>query len=104
MNWGFNSSFFAFRFWSVEGLVSNLFCTCNGEKEIFHLEFGKKHHEIVVLQYTKERMRGPFLVVAPLSTLDHWKRTAEDWTDLNVVLYYDENGRTGRDVLRRAEW
>lgn len=54
--------------------------------------------------YTKERVRGPFLVVAPLSTLDHWKRTAEDWTDLNVVLYYDENGRAGRDALRRAEW
>jgi chromodomain-helicase-DNA-binding protein 7 len=26
------------------------------------------------------KIRGPFLVIAPLSTLDHWKRTAEEWT------------------------
>lgn len=56
------------------------------------------------MQFTKEKYRGPFLVVAPLSTLDHWKRTAEDWTDFNSVLYYDEGGRAGRDALRRAEW
>ncbi|KAF7455967.1 putative Chromodomain helicase-DNA-binding protein, partial [Cryptosporidium felis] len=35
----------------------------------------------------KEKLRGPFLVVAPLSTLDHWKRTFEDWTDLNTQHY-----------------
>ncbi|KAH8741990.1 chromo domain helicase DNA binding protein [Cryptosporidium ryanae] len=52
----------------------------------------------------KEKLRGPFLVVAPLSTLDHWKRTFEDWTDLNVVLYYDEGGRNGRDLLRYYEF
>lgn len=52
----------------------------------------------------KEKLRGPFLVVAPLSTLDHWKRTFEDWTDLNVVSYYDEGGRNGRDLLRHYEF
>eukprot|EP00501_MAST-03F_sp_TOSAG23-6_P001476 GSMAST32.ASY1.ANO1.1534.1 assembled CDS len=36
---------------------------------------------------------GPFLVVAPLSTLGHWKRTFETWTDMNVCFYYDGNGR-----------
>eukprot|EP00917_Polyrhabdina_sp_WS-2016_P032726 GHVP01069756.1.p1 GENE.GHVP01069756.1~~GHVP01069756.1.p1 ORF type:complete len:1432 (+),score=313.49 GHVP01069756.1:212-4297(+) len=49
-----------------------------------------------------ERMRGPFLVVAPLSTLDHWRKTAEEWTDLNAVYYYDE--KLGRDVIRKYEW
>lgn len=32
--------------------------------------------------------RGPFLVVVPLSTLAHWKREFEGWTDFNVVVYH----------------
>jgi len=39
--------------------------------------------------YNFENYRGPFLVIAPLSTLQHWKRTVEEWTTLNGVLYYD---------------
>ena len=39
--------------------------------------------------YTFENLRGPFLIIAPLSTIEHWKRTFEDWTNLNSVLYYD---------------
>jgi hypothetical protein len=35
--------------------------------------------------YAFENCRGPFLVIAPLSTLEHWKRTVEDWTNLNGV-------------------
>lgn len=30
---------------------------------------------------------SPFLVVAPLTTLGHWVREIETWTDLNVVQY-----------------
>ena len=26
------------------------------------------------------KIRGPFIVIAPLSTLDHWKKIAEEWT------------------------
>jgi chromodomain-helicase-DNA-binding protein 7 len=38
------------------------------------------------------KIRGPFLVMAPLSTLDHWKRVAEDWTLMNVIVYHDNKG------------
>ena len=31
---------------------------------------------------------GPFLVVAPMSTLQHWKYEFERWSDLNVVVYH----------------
>ncbi|KAL3898148.1 MAG: hypothetical protein SGPRY_012903, partial [Prymnesium sp.] len=31
---------------------------------------------------------GPFLVVAPLSTLPHWQREVESWTHMNVVVYH----------------
>lgn len=51
-----------------------------------------------------EQVRGPFLVVAPLSLLEHWKRSVEDWTNMNVVLYYDQNGLEGRNSCRDFEW
>ena len=49
-------------------------------------------------------LRGPFLILAPLTTLDHWKRVAEEWTDLNTVLYYDSKGAEGRQEIRNNEW
>jgi hypothetical protein len=36
---------------------------------------------------TKARAQGPFLVVAPLTTLGHWRREVEAWTDMNVVCF-----------------
>ena len=42
------------------------------------------------------KIRGPFLVLAPLSTLDHWKTVAETWTFMNVVIYHDRAGAEGR--------
>lgn len=51
-----------------------------------------------------ENCRGPFLVIAPLSTLEHWKRTFDEWTNLNGVLYYDGNSQEGRSCLRYYEW
>ena len=35
----------------------------------------------------KAKVRGPFLVVAPLTTLGHWRREIETWTDMNVVCF-----------------
>jgi len=33
-------------------------------------------------------VRGPFLVIVPLSTLGNWEREFETWTDLNVIVYH----------------
>ena len=33
-------------------------------------------------------IRGPFLIVAPLSTAAHWQREFEAWTDFNAVIYH----------------
>lgn len=33
-------------------------------------------------------VRGPFLVIAPLSTIPNWQREFEAWTDLNVIVYH----------------
>ncbi|OMJ68517.1 hypothetical protein SteCoe_34011 [Stentor coeruleus] len=52
---------------------------------------------------TSFKLRGPYLVLAPLSTLAHWKKTAEDWTSINTVIYHDPNGSEGRDTCRKYE-
>lgn len=33
-------------------------------------------------------VRGPFLVIAPLSTIPNWQREFEGWTELNVIVYH----------------
>lgn len=50
------------------------------------------------------KLRGPFLILAPLTTLEHWKRIADEWTSLNSVLYYDPNSSEGRQEIRLCEW
>ena len=52
---------------------------------------------------TVYHLRGPFLVLAPLSTLAHWKKIAEDWTPMNVVVYHDPKGSEGREFCREYE-
>ena len=38
--------------------------------------------------HTKVGYRGPFLVVAPLSTIPHWQREFTGWTDMNTIVYH----------------
>ncbi|KNC83417.1 hypothetical protein SARC_04334 [Sphaeroforma arctica JP610] len=54
------------------------------------------HHLHVTL-----KLAGPFLVVAPLSTIGHWLREFETWTDLNVVLI--KGSSTNRRVIKETE-
>ena len=56
---------------------------------------------------TTQKVRGPFLVIAPLSTLPHWKACFENWTEMNSVYYHDSGfgvGANARDLIRRREW
>ena len=65
---------------------------------------GKTAQAIAMLDHIwrRESIRGPFLVIAPLSTLAHWQREIEEWTDLSVLNYY---GRAeSRDVMHQYEW
>ena len=50
------------------------------------------------------KIRGPFLVLAPLSTIDHWKTVSETWTFMNVVVYHDRAGAEGRQRIRDTDW
>ena len=56
-----------------------------------------------------EEVRKPALVVAPLSTLHHWRNECESWTDLNCILYHDlgnkeMNGSQAREFIRDHEF
>jgi hypothetical protein len=47
-------------------------------------------------------IRGPFLVVVPLSTIQHWEREIHAWTTLPVCVYRDSSAC--RAVIREWEW
>ena len=67
---------------------------------------GKTAQSISFLQQLrsnpKTRVRGPFLIVAPLSTLPHWEREVSTWTDLDVVVYH--GSRQSRKLLEQSEF
>ena len=52
--------------------------------------------------YRVEKIEKPFLIVVPLSTLEHWRREFAAWTDLNVCIYHDSK-RQFRDLMREYE-
>lgn len=65
---------------------------------------GKTIQALALLWYLREyaAIEGPFLVIAPLSTITQWKREVSSWTDMNVVVYHgDEISRT---VIRDYEF
>jgi chromodomain-helicase-DNA-binding protein 7 len=47
-----------------------------------------------------EKVLGPFLVLAPLTTLQQWRREIESWTNFNCLLYYDEGQSEGRSICQ----
>ena len=42
------------------------------------------------------------LIVAPLSTIEQWKREVKKWSDLEPVVYH--GNRRDRNVIRKYEW
>ena len=45
---------------------------------------------------------GPFLIIAPLSTIQHWQREVNDWTTLHGVVFH--GNEAARAVLLDFEW
>ncbi|KAJ1453361.1 P-loop containing nucleoside triphosphate hydrolase protein [Pelagophyceae sp. CCMP2097] len=47
----------------------------------------------------------PTMVVAPLSTIEQWRRELEAWTNLEVCVYHGVSARgSSRDLVREFEW
>lgn len=51
---------------------------------------------------TELKRSGPFLIVAPLSTLAHWHREFSGWTNLNTIVYH--GSAKDRELLRELEF
>lgn len=50
----------------------------------------------------KRNLRGPFLVIVPVSTLGHWQREIESLTDMNCIVY--SGTQDDRDIIRQYEF
>ena len=63
---------------------------------IIIFSLGKTVQSTVFLDfiYQRQNIKGPFLIVTPLSTIGNWEREIKNWTELNVVVYH------GKDLAR----
>lgn len=82
------------RPYQLEGLNWLRFCWYNKRNTILadEMGLGKTAQLVTTLNSlaTREKITGPFLIVAPLSTLPHWKEEFERWTDLNCVVFHGD--------------
>lgn len=46
-------------------------------------------------------IKGPFLIIAPLSTIANWEREFRTWTHLNVIVYH--GSALSRQMLQQYE-
>ena len=60
---------------------------------------GKTAQSVALLECLRIKLRlaGPFLVIAPVSTLEHWRREFQTWTNMHVLFY------TGSEKSRRIQ-
>lgn len=65
---------------------------------------GKTIQSVSMLQNlrVKSKIKGPFLVVAPVSTLGHWQREIESLTDMNCLVYCGSTD--DRNVMKEYEF
>ncbi|KAI8364631.1 SNF2 family N-terminal domain-containing protein [Radiomyces spectabilis] len=79
------------RSYQLEGLNWLRFCYYSHRSCILadEMGLGKTVQSVALLNdlYHSLRICGPFLIVAPLSTIPHWERAFKAWTDLNVIDY-----------------
>mmetsp|Transcript_18297 Transcript_18297/g.37033 ORF Transcript_18297/g.37033 Transcript_18297/m.37033 type:complete len:2677 (+) Transcript_18297:174-8204(+) len=95
------------RDYQVDGVnwLSSCFYKHHGSILADEMGLGKTVQIVTYLEhlFRVEKHHGPFLVVVPLSTVEHWRREFEGWTDMQCCVYHDRQ-RIWRDVLREYEW
>lgn len=92
------------REYQLEGLNWLLFSWYNGRNCILadEMGLGKTIQSLTFLHAVWEfGVRGPFLVIAPLSTIPNWQREIEGWTDMNVIVYHGSSA--SRNMIQEYE-
>uniref|UniRef100_A0A8C3REM3 Chromodomain helicase DNA binding protein 9 n=1 Tax=Cyanoderma ruficeps TaxID=181631 RepID=A0A8C3REM3_9PASS len=92
------------REYQLEGLNWLLFNWYNRRNCILadEMGLGKTIQSITFLyEILLTGIRGPFLIIAPLSTITNWEREFRTWTDLNVVVYH--GSMISRQMIQQYE-
>ncbi|KAJ0181794.1 hypothetical protein K1T71_002516 [Dendrolimus kikuchii] len=79
------------RPYQLEGLNWLLFSWHNNRNCILadEMGLGKTIQSLTFVNSVWEYgVRGPFLIIAPLSTIPNWQREFEAWTEMNVIVYH----------------
>lgn len=78
--------------YQVEGLNWLLFCWSNRRNSILadEMGIGKTIEALSLFETLKNEygIGGPFLVVAPLSTIPNWLHEIDEWTNFRAVTFY----------------
>ena len=94
------------RPYQLEGLNWLVRCWREGRNSILadEMGLGKTAQTVATIEWLhrQEHLHGPFLIVAPLATLQHWRRESETWTSCNTVVYH--GSAVDRELIRRLEW
>ncbi|KAK9793449.1 hypothetical protein WJX73_007753 [Symbiochloris irregularis] len=88
---------------SLEWMMSN----CRDQRNCIlgdEMGLGKTAQSIAALEFQRQLCgrHGPFLVIAPLTTLGHWQREIETWTTMNVVVF--AGSAADRATILEYEW
>lgn len=93
------------RPYQLEGLKWLKFSWYNGHNCILADEMGLgKTIQSLTFVYSvwEYGIRGPFLVIAPLSTVPNRQREFEGWTDMNVIVYH--GSVTSKQMIQEYEF
>ncbi|KAH3744388.1 chromodomain helicase DNA binding protein [Pelomyxa schiedti] len=94
------------RPYQLEGLNWLIFCWCQGRGSILadEMGLGKTVQVVAFFEHLRvvQLLPGPFLVVAPLTTIAHWVKELQEWTDMNVVVYI--GNKDNREYIKKYEW
>ncbi|XP_073941690.1 uncharacterized protein isoform X3 [Choristoneura fumiferana] len=93
------------RNYQLEGLNWLLFSWHNNRNCILadEMGLGKTIQSLTFVNSVWEYgIRGPFLIIAPLSTIPNWQREFEGWTDMNVVVYH--GSQHSKSMLQEYEY
>lgn len=80
------------RSYQLEGLNWLMYCWYKKQNSILadEMGLGKTVQSTAFLYqlFTQENVKGPFLIVVPLSTMGNWEREIRGWTDMNLVTFH----------------
>ncbi|XP_012690756.2 chromodomain-helicase-DNA-binding protein 8 isoform X2 [Clupea harengus] len=92
------------REYQLEGVNWLLFNWYNRQNCILadEMGLGKTIQSIALLsEVYAANVQGPFLIIAPLSTITNWEREFATWTDLNAIVYH--GSLASRQMIQQYE-